>query len=196
MAKRSFAVLVAMVVYASSAQAAIINYVAHLNGGAEVPVNQSPGFGLARVTYDDVAHTLDISAVFDDLIGTTTMAHIHCCTMTPLTGTAGVATTTPSFVGFPLGVTEGTFNSLLNLTLASSWNPAFITANGGTTAGAEAVFAAGLASGRTYFNIHTTFAPGGEIRDFLQVPEPASISMIAIGLGAAIVARRRRRKKF
>jgi hypothetical protein len=42
-----------------------------------------------------------------------------------------------------------------------------VTANGGTTAGAEAALLAGLEAGQAYLNIHTTMFPGGEIRGFL-----------------------------
>jgi hypothetical protein len=63
----------------------------------------------------------------------------------------GVATQVPTFSGFPLGVTSGTYSELFDLTLASSWNPAFITANGGTTAGAEARLTLGLDQGQAYF---------------------------------------------
>jgi len=55
----------------------------------------------------------------------------------------------------------------LDLTQASSWNPAFVTANGGTVGGAEAALAAGLNAGHAYLNIHTTMFPGGEISGFL-----------------------------
>ncbi|HRH80957.1 MAG TPA: hypothetical protein PLW81_07915 [Thiobacillaceae bacterium] len=37
-----------------------------------------------------------------------------------------------NFPGFPLGVTSCSYNPLFNLTLASSFNPAFVTNNGGT----------------------------------------------------------------
>jgi hypothetical protein len=53
------------------------------------------------------------------------------------------------------------------MTQASSWNPAYITANGGTPASAEAAMLAGIAAGNAYLNIHTTNNPGGEIRGFL-----------------------------
>ncbi len=106
---------------------------------------------------------------------------------------AGVATTTPSFPGFPLGVTSGTFLSLFDLTLAASWNPAFVANNGGSTAFAEAALAAATADGTAYFNIHSTLFPGGEIRGFLQpVPEPGS-SIVLLGIGVAGLGARRRR---
>ncbi len=53
---------------------------------------------------------------------------------------------------------------LFDLTLASSYNSAFITAHGGTVAQAEADLIAGLLGGQTYLNIHTNLFPGGEIR--------------------------------
>ena len=69
----------------------------------------SPGTGTATVTINDVTDSMHVTANFSGLLAPTIMAHIHCCTAVPLTGTAGVATTTPSFVGFPLGVTAGNF---------------------------------------------------------------------------------------
>jgi hypothetical protein len=94
-----------------------------------------------------------------------------------------VATQVPAFIGFPLGVSSGTYDGVFNLAAASSWNPSFINAHGGTPAGAEAFVAAALADGRAYLNIHTSVVPGGEIRGFLvPVPEPALTSVVA-GLG-------------
>ena len=91
-----------------TAQASILSYSAVLSGPAESPPNGSPGTGSASVFYDNVAHTLDVEVVFSGLVAPTTASHIHCCTTIPGVGTAGVATVTPSFTGFPLGVTAGT----------------------------------------------------------------------------------------
>lgn len=178
-------------VAAELACAAIITYSAVLDGALEVPPNASPGQGLATVTIDTVGHTMRIEATFSDLLAGVTAAHIHCCTAVAGTGVAGVATTTPSFPGFPLGVVSGTYDHLFDLTDASSWNPTFITNHGGTEATAEADLLAGLAGGMAYFNIHTSQFPGGEIRGFL-VPEPAVAGLALLGLTLLGVARRRR----
>ena len=70
--------------------------------------NPSSGTGSGTVNYDSTTHSLTLSASFSGLTGTTTAAHIHAATAAPFTGNAGVATQTPSFSGFPLGVSSGT----------------------------------------------------------------------------------------
>lgn len=183
-------ILVTLVIAGSlmSAQATIYQYLVILNGANAGTA--SLGTGNGTVNYDDVAHSLQLQVTFSGLTGTTTASHIHAPTLTPFTGTAGVATTTPTFSGFPGGVTSGSFANTLDLTLASSWNAAFITANGGTTAGAEAAFANYLAQGRAYWNIHTSTSPGGEINGFVTaVPEPSSLALVGLGLAALVVRR-------
>lgn len=164
------------------AHATVINYAANLNGANESPSNASPGTGFALVTVDDVAHTMHVQATFSGLLGITTASHIHCCTAVPLTGVVAPATTTPSFTGFPLGVTSGSYDIIMGMTLPTSYNPTFVAAHGGTS-GAEAFLFAGMSLGKSYFNIHTTQFPGGEIRGFLtQVPEPATLALFCFGL--------------
>ena len=149
---------------ATAATAAPITYTASLSGDIESPPNSSTGTGFTTVIYDDLLHTLDVAVDFTDLTGVTTVSHIHCCTTVPFTGTAGVATETPTFEGFPVGVKAASYTQLFDLTdCVRSWNPAFISGHGGTTASAEAAFAAGLAGGQAYLNIHSSFAPSGGI---------------------------------
>lgn len=154
-------------------------YTTSLSGPAENPPNDSTATGFVRVTYDDVAHTLQIESNFTGLTTPTTAAHIHGLVAPP--GNAGVAVPAgASLPGFPLGVTSGGSDVLLDLTDASSYRPAFInTFGGGTIPGAEAALIDGLENGTTYFNIHTTNFPAGEIRGF--IPEPASLPLLAAG---------------
>src|SRR3989454_4040147 len=176
-----------------SAQAAVIEYSVTLNGPNEFPANSSPGIGFGLVNYDNVAHTLQLQVTFSGLTTNTTASHIHAPTTAPSFQNAGVATTTPSFAGFPLGVTSGSFSNTLDLTQASSYNPSFVTANGGTPAGAESALATAMAGGLAYWNIHSAGFPGGEIRGFLMpVPEPSTLALF--GLGAAAMVWRLRRK--
>lgn len=131
---------------------------------------------------------------FSGLVAPDTASHIHCCTASPLTGTAIVATTTPTFAGFPTSVTAGTYDNTLDMTSASSYNPSFITAHGGTTASAEAALFAGIAAGEAYLNIHSQTFGGGEIRGFLtpEVPEPGTFLWAGAVLLGLVLRRTRR----
>lgn len=162
--KQRLLVAACLMAMGSMAQAQI--YKVTLSGANENPPVVTNGTGSAVISVNTTTHELRVKATFSGLNGNTTASHIHCCTLP--TANAGVVTATPSFAGFPLGVTAGNFDVTYNSTLAPTWNAATITANGGTPAGAEAAFANGVAIGQAYLNIHSVTSPGGEIRGTLQ----------------------------
>lgn len=167
---------------APSANAATYIFTASLSGLQENPPVITTGTGTAIVTVDDVAFTMRVQTTFADLIGTTTLAHIHCCATFPTNAPA--ATTVPLFPGFPTGVTSGSYDQTFDMMLASSYNPSFVTANGGTTTTAFSALLDGLSNQQAYFNIHSSAFPGGEIRGQLAaVPEPSTWAMMVLGFG-------------
>ena len=187
--------------FASVANAVPVTFQAALSGPAESPPNASLGTGFAEVTFDLTAHTMTVHVVFSGLTGTTTRSHIHCCTTAPFTGTAGVATETPSFSNLPMGVTSGSFDESFDMTLTSSYNTdpgqffnnPFPNGGSGSVTLAEQALFDGAVAGKAYLNIHTSAFPGGEIRGFLvEVPEPSTLALFGFGLlGLGFTARKR-----
>lgn len=194
---RVIALALALAASAACAPAAATTFFfeATLNGASEEPANFSPGFGFAKVAYNDAAQTMTLDVVFQDLIGTTIASHIHGPTAFAGQGTTGVATTTPTFPDFPLGVTAGTYLRTFDMTLASSYNPTFLNnaINAGSTTTASATLLAAMKDGKSYLNVHTVEFPGGEIRGFLTaVPEPQTWALMILGFGMAGATLRRR----
>ena len=194
----------AAIAMAAPALAHPVTYVGTLsNVGEPAPANLSLGTGSVTLILNDDNFTMDLSVTFSGLTGNVSNSHIHCCTAAAGSGSAGVATPVPTFPGFPgtgsgvPNVKAGTYHQVFDMTQASSYNPAFVTANGGTVGSAFSVLATGIASGKAYLNIHTSFVGGGEIRAFLvpsPVPEPETYALMLAGLGLVGVAARRRSK--
>jgi hypothetical protein len=167
------------------------SYRAVASGALESPPNASPGASL--VTIDLGGKEMFVDMPFRDLDGTTTEAHIHCCTSTAFTGTAPVAV---PFTDFPTSVTAGTYSKAIPLGDATSWDPPFVSAHGGTVASAASAFIDGVNANEAYVNIHTDRYPNGEIRGWLvaapPVPETAEWSMLPVGLAGLMWMSRRR----
>jgi len=175
------------------AQAEVVLYSTTL--APEVP--GATGSGTVQLTLDTNARTLGVAASWSGLSASTTVAHIHCCTAVPGTGTVGVAVTPTTLPGFPTGVTSGVYDIVLDLTSSATYTGGFVSGfGGGTLSGAEAALIEGFNNGTAYFNVHTIAFPAGEIRGFLAaasaVPEPGTYALALLGLAGIAVAKRRR----
>ncbi|HMO26364.1 MAG TPA: CHRD domain-containing protein, partial [Tepidisphaeraceae bacterium] len=148
---------------AGAAQGAIFNLSATLDGAQEVPPVATPATGSASAVVDDVLNTIVITGSYSGLIGSQPFGHLH-----------GLA---------PVGANAGV---ILNLTVVGEPNGTF-SGNGTLTP----TQIAGVLNGDSYINIHSSFAPGGEIRGQLFVPEPGTASLL-LGAGALVLRRRRR----
>ncbi len=162
-------------------------FTATLLGSNEVPPTASTAIGLITVTL--AGDVLTVHESFLGLVGgPAAAAHIHRCASPGVNAPVAVP-----FTGFP-SATSGTYLNSFDLTLSSVYNSAFITANGGTAAGAESALLAALFAGQTYANIHDAQFPGGEIRGQLiqQTPEPGTLMLLGMGLTGLAAGRKRR----
>lgn len=159
-----------------------------LSGAQQVPANASTASGFSTLTLVGNQLTVDLS--WAGITGGPLEAgHIHCCAAPG--SNAGVAV---PFVGLP-NTTAGSYNNTFDLLNAATYTSAFLSATGGTAAGAEAALLTGLDAGLAYVNVHNATYPGGEIRaNVAAVPEPSTFTLAAFGLGAAGVAVLRRRR--
>ncbi len=167
--------VISAIAVVSSANAAQWILSANLLAGNEVPPVNSPATGSFLGTYDDVTNSLVVSSMsVTGFLGDLTVSHIHV-------GSAGVAG----------GVT---LNFGPNTNWTNNGGGSYTYNSPGAFTFAEANEAALLNLG-TYVNVHSSFAPGGEVRGQIvatAVPEPATMAVVALGLAA--MAKRRRQK--
>jgi hypothetical protein len=191
---RSALLFAALAALSSSARAHEEFFFANLTGSGATPPNGSPGVGTALITFDLDLVTMRIEIQFSGLTSNTTAANVHAATALAGTGTAGIATAPPSLSGFPLGVTNGTYDQTFDMTVAGSYNPAFLTISGGTVSDGLNALIFALEQNKAYLNIETASFPGGEITGFfapVAAPEPGTLALALLG-GAGLLVRRRK----
>lgn len=158
-------------------------------------VTGATGSGVASLLIDELTNQMTLKATFSGLSGNTTVAHIHGPTAAAGTGTAGVVIpSTASLPGFPAGVKAGSYEHMFDLLANTTYRAGYISANGGTAAGARDAFLASLLDGKFYLNVHSQTFGGGEIRGFFnQAPVPGPLPLL--GAGAALGWSRRLRRR-
>ena len=129
--------------------------------GAQAGFPQSPGTGHGHVTYDDITNQLNWTVTYQNLLGAVTNSHFHG----------------PALPGVSTGVVVPQTNGFASPQIGG---PVTLT----DTQESQ------LLGGLWYYNIHTVFAPGGEIRGQV-VPEPASLGLVAVGAMSLMIRRRK-----
>jgi hypothetical protein len=163
-----FGVAVALSVGTASAQ---WTFQATLNGLGENPVNASTATGFGTVILNAAQTSITVNESWSGLIGgTATASHIH--------GPGAVGVNAPVLFPFS-GVPAATSGSIPEQSFA-------ITP---TQVGY-------LFAGTLYMNVHDATFPGGEIRgQLLLVPEPSTVALVGLGVGAIATRAIRRRAK-
>jgi hypothetical protein len=144
---------------------------ANLDPFQEVPPHNTPGYGSADLTYDSTAQTLSIVA------GTGQYADLLAGATSVVIQDAPVGMNGPTLLNLTLdtpGNTNGTFSGL-NYDV-SGWTMQQLS---------------DLLNGNTYINIRDSVFPSGEIRgQIYQLPEPASIGLLALSATSLLTRRR------
>ena len=156
------------IVTMASAQGAILQFVASLDGLQEVPPVATPATGDSSLMLNDVTGDWTLTGNYFNLLANVTASHIHG----------------PAPPGIIAGIVVGG-------TLTPLGSPNGTLSGAGTFSAAQM---ADLLGGLYYVNVHSQVQLGGEIRGQL-IPEPATVVLFGVGAaGLLCVAWRRRRK--
>jgi hypothetical protein len=166
--------LLSAVLFSSLALAHAQSFTVSLSGDQESPPVSSTGTGSGALVLNG-DNTLTYNISYSGLVGDFSVSHIHG----------------PSAFGGP---SAGILQPSANFTLSNT--P--ITSNSGVLSGTTGVLTSEqlgwLFNNETYVNIHSTFAPGGELRGQIAlVPEPGTFALAGLGLGALVVGLRRKK---
>ncbi|MDQ6631126.1 MAG: CHRD domain-containing protein [Verrucomicrobiota bacterium] len=143
------------------------NFTVSINGAQETPPSGSPGIGSGTLTLN-VGNTLSYNVGYSGLTSAFSAAHIH--------GPAAP------------GVAAGILFSLNNTPITTTSGTL-----SGTTVALNPAQVTDLQSSLFYVNIHSGQFPGGEIRgQILPVPEPSTLALAGVGIGALFFGLRRK----
>ena len=175
-----------MLLAASTAQATVHEFGALLDGIQAG--SGSGGSGEALVLFDDVSMQFSWNLLFEGLNQPTVAAHVHTDTAGPAFPANGVVIAIDGTGAANIGIngntlTEGIYAGNQDLGLLPALDAAQILND--------------LFNGDLYFNLHTAFAPGGEIRGQILpahvqiIPLPAAVWLMLSAVGGLMLVSRR-----